>query len=235
MTIPIPSALPLANASVIPLGLGTATASLFLKTNLDLPLPSLEPRTTGKAVLIWGGSSSVGCMSIQLAIAAGVEVITVASKKNHGLLKELGAKYIFDQTDADVEVKVLDAVKGKKFAGAVDCITAPATIEACARIASKAGGKKHVAIMMYAPPGLALPEDVKVQFVTSLGPHEDEPEIGKAVWGEYVPAALEKGVLKAKPDPEVVGRGLESIQEAMDIQQKGVSAKKIVVEIASEL
>lgn len=36
--------------------------------------------------------------------------------------------------------------------------------------------------------------------------------------------------MKCKPDPEVVGKGLESIQKAMNMAP-GVSAKKVVVEL----
>ncbi len=46
-----------------------------------------------------------------------------------------------------------------------------------------------------------------------------------------MPAALEAGQLKAKPKPKVITGGLEVIQAAMDLQKKGVSAQKIVVEL----
>lgn len=51
------------------------------------------------------------------------------------------------------------------------------------------------------------------------------------VWVDWLPAALEKGLMKCKPDPEVVGQGLEKIQDAVDVIGAGVSAKKIVVEL----
>ena len=37
--------------------------------------------------------------------------------------------------------------------------------------------------------------------------------------------------MKCKPDPEVVGEGLEYVQEALDRMAKGVSAKKLVVKL----
>jgi hypothetical protein len=46
-----------------------------------------------------------------------------------------------------------------------------------------------------------------------------------------VPKALAKGTFKAKPDPLVVGNGLKSIQLGLDVQKKGVSAKKVIVTI----
>jgi hypothetical protein len=58
-------------------------------------------------------------------------------------------------------------------------------------------------------------------------PHQ---HIGEYIFGEFLPEALEKGVMQAKPDAEVVGKGLESVQHGVDVLKKGVSAKKIVVE-----
>lgn len=42
---------------------------------------------------------------------------------------------------------------------------------------------------------------------------------------------MANGSLKCKPEPEIVGKGLEYVQEAMDKQARGVSAKKLVVEL----
>lgn len=44
-----------------------------------------------------------------------------------------------------------------------------------------------------------------------------------------MPKALENGRLKTKPNPEVVGKGLQDIQHAVDVLKEGVSAKKIIV------
>jgi NADPH:quinone reductase-like Zn-dependent oxidoreductase len=40
------------------------------------------PKPTGKTLLVWGGSTSVGSNAIQLGVAAGYEVVTTASPKN---------------------------------------------------------------------------------------------------------------------------------------------------------
>jgi len=54
---------------------------------------------------------------------------------------------------------------------------------------------------------------------------------GPVVWS-WLTEALANGSVKCKPDAEVVGHGLEAIQGAVDRMGKGVSAKKLVVEIA---
>jgi hypothetical protein len=54
-------------------------------------------------------------------------------------------------------------------------------------------------------------------------------EVGKAIYEEFLPQALAEGKYIAAPDPQVVGKGLEHVQEAMNLNKKGVSAKKLVV------
>ena len=56
-------------------------------------------------------------------------------------------------------------------------------------------------------------------------------EIGKHLWGEWIPASLADGSLQCKPDPLVVGQGLDYIQIACDKMSEGVSAQKLVVEL----
>ena len=78
MTAQIPDRVSFESAAVLPLGVSTAVAGLFQGNQLGLQLPAAPARkATGKTVLVWGGSTSVGSNAIQLAVAAGYEVITV--------------------------------------------------------------------------------------------------------------------------------------------------------------
>jgi hypothetical protein len=66
--------------------------------------------------------------------------------------------------------------------------------------------------------------------VSSYGiAHPPNEMIGEAIWGDFVPTALATGQLKTKPDPVVVGHGLEQIQHGLEVQKGGISAKKVVV------
>lgn len=65
-----------------------------------------------------------------------------------------------------------------------------------------------------------------VSFSIMKPPYE---HIADGLWRKFIPEALARGLIKAKPDPLVVGSGLGSIQDAMDRQKAGVSAQKIVV------
>lgn len=51
------------------------------------------------------------------------------------------------------------------------------------------------------------------------------------IWTDWLSSGLADGSMKCKPDPYVVGEGLEYVQEALDLMAKGVSAKKLVVKL----
>lgn len=61
---------------------------------LALPYPSLKHAikpSAGKTIVVYGGSSSVGSATTQLAAASGIHVISIVGARNFGLAKESGA------------------------------------------------------------------------------------------------------------------------------------------------
>jgi len=56
-------------------------------------------------------------------------------------------------------------------------------------------------------------------------------EVGHAVYQDFLPEALASGKFKPAPDADVIGKGLEHIQEGLDKNKAGVSAKKVVVSL----
>lgn len=116
---PIPDEMPFESASVIPLALTTASAGLYRHGYLELPLPQVSPTKSGRTLLVWGGSSSVGSAAIQLAIASGLDVVTTASPRNFDYCRRLGATEVFDYSSSTVVKDVIAALKGSgNIAGA---------------------------------------------------------------------------------------------------------------------
>lgn len=120
---PIPGSLSFEQVVVLPLAISTASTGLFKKDRLSLPYPTNASKPTGKAVLVWGGSPSVSSSAIQLAAAAGVTVVTVASSHNLQYVKYLGAKYAFNYKSLSAVDDIVSAVKGTDFAGFFDAIS----------------------------------------------------------------------------------------------------------------
>jgi NADPH:quinone reductase-like Zn-dependent oxidoreductase len=120
--IAIPENMPYQAAVTLPLGILTAAAGLYEQAHLQLPLPCLEPKSAGKTLLVWGGSSSVGVAAIQLAVASGFGVVATASEQNFEMMHKAGATAVFDRNDSRVIRKILDHLQDKTIVGAFDCM-----------------------------------------------------------------------------------------------------------------
>jgi hypothetical protein len=256
MAAPIPDTMPYENAAVLPLGLSTAACGLFEKDQLALAHPSAHPQPTGKTLLVWGGSTSVGSNAIQLAVAAGYDVIATASPKNFAYVKGLGASQAFDYNSSTAIKDIIAAFHGKTGAGAF-AIGQGSTL-ACLDILQAIRSDKFVAVA--SPPisfdaapvgGARLPwlvptlarliranaaltlkarmRGIRTKFI--FGSSLVDNGIGRMIYADFLPAALAEGRYVAAPDPLVVGTGLGEIPAALEAQKKGVSARKLVVSL----
>ena len=233
MASPVPDKISYEEASVLPLCLSVAVKALFHPHYLNLDKPSLTPEAKGKTVLIWGGSTSVGCNMIQLAKGAGYEVITTASPSNFNYVKKLGADLAFDYNAPNIKDDLVSAIKGKIVCGAIangglDPSQFPSIVETCAAVAlSSPENNKLIPLTMV--PRFALPEGVETKFVETLLDDIEHKDLASSIFNVYVPEALINGSLVSAPKPRVVGNGLEALQGALDTLKAGVSATKIVV------
>ncbi|KAK5138153.1 hypothetical protein LTR08_004848 [Meristemomyces frigidus] len=223
----IPKSTSYAEGSVLPLAVDTAIVGLCSEQpkGLGLPFPSLDAKPCGKTIVVWGGSSSVGALCIQLATAAGVKVVTVASSHNFDLCKRCGATEVFDYKKASVVDDVVGAVKsaGGEFAGVYDAISLQdQSYKYTLPILEKLGG--GVLSVVLGPPE-SVPKNVTPAGVFGISP------LTYPVWESYITQALEQGKLLCVPEPLIVGKGLESIQKGLDKNKEGVSAKKVVIEL----
>lgn len=254
---PIPDTLSYESAAVLPLGVSTAACGLFQKDQLALQPPSIPPRATGQTVVIWGGSTSVGSNAIQLAVAAGYEVITTASPGNFAYAKALGASQVFDYNSRTVVADIVTALQGRTLAGAL--AIGSTSGEACVEIVGRCKGRKFVSLVSFplSFDTLSEKQSVLLQFLARMpaflgynirlaikkqftgvrtnfifGSSLMFNEVGPMIYVDFLPKALAEGKYLAAPDPKVVGQGLEQIQAAFEAQRKGVSAAKIVVSLS---
>lgn len=226
-------------ACVLPACLAVAAVGMFDKDMLALELPTLNPKPNGKTLLVWGGSTSVGSNGIQLGVAAGYEIITTCSPHNFEYVKKLGAAYAFDYNSPTVIPDILEVFEGKESAGALAIgnlssagigVASGKAGKACLEIVSKAKGTKFVSLTM--PVRFvedSIPEGVGAKFV--LGSSLKDNELGAKIFEDFLPKTLEEGRYLFAPEPLVVGKGLENIQEAYEVLKRGVSAKKVVVSL----
>ena len=248
---PIPASMTYEDAVVLPLGLSTAACALFQTDQLGLQHPSSSPVPTGQTVLVWGGSTSVGSNAIQLAVAAGYDVVTTASPANFDYVRSLGASEVVDYRSPTAREEVVAAFDGRRLAGAV--AVGRGSAESCADIVHRVSGRRVIAMATpnatferLAETRRALPgilfrvvtsnvalriklarRGIRAQFI--WGSSLKGNEVSAAVYGDFLPTALADGRFVAAPPAMVVGHGLESLQLALDTQRNGVSARKVVV------
>ncbi|MCJ1382906.1 hypothetical protein MMC17_006019 [Xylographa soralifera] len=223
----IPKEVAYEDAAVLPVGINTAASCLFMDETLGLVAPSIDGTKTsqGKTLLIWGASSSVGSCGVQMATQAGYEVVGVASKRNHEMAKGLGASMCFDQSDPSVIDDVVAYLNGKEVVGAYDAISNDLTLNAICEILDRSDGRKLVASVI---PGSEMKATKGVKITTNIAVDMAGTELSKTIW-QWLNKAMEENRIKYMPQSEVVGKGLEHVQQAVDLLAKGVSAKKLIV------
>lgn len=236
----LPDAISFTDGVVVPFALEAAVCVLSLKVPgmampgvatpaLGLPYPSLQNSmlSIDKTLVVYGGSSSVGSMTTQLATAAGIRVISIVGAHNFDFSKQCGAAQVFDYKDPSVVDMVVEAI-GKHgqlaFVGVFDAIATPETYAHDLAILAKLGGG-HLACVHPPPPPSSVPANVKAGMIFAVN------DIATPVWKDYVTPALQTGKLQCLPPPFIIGRGLEHIQDALKKSRAGVSATKLVVEL----
>ncbi|OAL39229.1 hypothetical protein AYO20_01547 [Fonsecaea nubica] len=222
----IPQSLSYEDAAVIPMAFSTAVGGLYQDGFLGLRLPQNSHEKTDQTLLVWSGSSSVGSAVIQLAAASGVNVIATASPRNFEYCKSIGATEVFDHADENIVEKLAARLEQSSLVGAFDAFGAEDSTRKVAGILSRIGGGL---IATAGQPPAELPEGVTAkQMLAGLVPDTD---VGKALWKDFLPAALASGQYKPAPRANVIGEGLDSIQSGIDRLKQGVSASKIVVKL----
>ncbi|KAF2450686.1 putative zinc-binding alcohol dehydrogenase domain-containing protein cipB [Karstenula rhodostoma CBS 690.94] len=230
----LPASISFTDGVVVPFALEAAICVLSVKEPgpcmpsvltpaLGLPYPSLDTvPSTGKTLVIYGGSSSVGSMTTQIATAAGINVVAISGAHNLELSKHCGAIDAFDHKDPSLVEKVVAAVGTSQFVGVLDAVSIPETYANSLAILAKFGGG-HLACVH--PPPQEAPEHVKAGMIFAVN------DVATPVWENFVTPALEAGKLQCLPAPTVVGKGLEFINEGLRRSKEGVSATKLVVEL----
>ncbi len=248
MAAPIPDTISYEDAAVLPLALSTAACGLFQKDHLALQHPSANAQPTGETLLIWGGSTSVGSNAIQLAVAAGYEVITTASPHNFDYVEALGATKVFDYKSQTVVADIIAALEGRTLAGALAVGTGSA--ESCRDIVRACKGNRLISMASQAvsfengmsfktfrklmSSNVALELSTRIRRISTkriFGTTLKDNEVSKLIYEDFLPSALANHRFVAAPKPHVVGTGLEAVQAGLDAQRSGVSAAKVVISL----
>jgi len=139
----VPESVSWADAAAIPLAFATAVQAM--EQRLKLPEPS-KPTKNSFPLFINGGTSSVGKYAIQLAKLSGLFVVASGSKKNHELLKELGADACVDYKEDDWPQQVRKLTHDE-LEHAFDCIAEGGSVEKITEAMSPSKGGHTVTLL----------------------------------------------------------------------------------------
>lgn len=218
-------------ASMLPMAIITAWTGFVYQLGVSTNTTPYNP-SDKKGLLIWSGASSVGTMVIQIAKLLGFTTYVTASAKHHDYLRTLGADRLFDYKSDTLVDDIDKAVKEDGVTVHLAYHTI-GSLEDTFKVLQKVKGD-GVAKVASAPP---LTEDspkaegIEAGFVapTAAGPKLDE--VVHFVFRVWLKEKLEKKELVPSPKVQVVGKGLDSLQFALEEWKKGVSGVKVVVEL----
>jgi NADPH:quinone reductase-like Zn-dependent oxidoreductase len=145
---------------------------------------------SGDTVLVHGGSGGVGSFAVQLARAAGAEVIASGSSSNHDHLRELGAAETIDYNERDVA----EAVRETHPDGVdhvVDLVGGD-TLERSASVV-RAGGNAASVLVPEAPAALAE-RDIGFRYVFVRPDGEQLATLADLIDGGRVRAHVQEAI-----------------------------------------
>lgn len=234
-------------AASLPCAILTTAIALFFFDKTPIKKNAV---TGGKFFLVWGGASSVGVSTIQIAHYLGYRVIATASPHNFGFVESLGAEKVFDYKDPNV-VKQIKEYTNDSVVVAYDCISLPTTFQLVHdSMSDKLSGVVHNTL------GLNPEKDIK-NFKSDLlkytfplaylvvvekkgfgvgGPVFTSPEglipFMKEVWPQMNNLLVDPEAHLRHMPITVLEHGLESARDGLDLVRDGKnSGTKIVFQI----
>nr|A0A2L0P0L5.1 RecName: Full=Trans-enoyl reductase TwmE; AltName: Full=Wortmanamides biosynthesis cluster protein E [Talaromyces wortmannii]AUY61973.1 TwnE [Talaromyces wortmannii]QBC19713.1 TwmE [Talaromyces wortmannii] len=234
--------LTLFKAATLGTAMSTCLLSLWSPDALGLVGKPEEPVLSEKPipVLVYGGSTSVGTIAIQLLKLSGYDPIATCSPRSFDLVRSRGASNVFDYSSADVALKIKTHTGGRlKYA--LDCISDVASVATCYAAIQRPGGR-YVSLEYIPDELLAQRRAVRPNFVLSAELYGEEIVLGEEAYDR--PANREKhqlavqnvgmlqrlidsGGLKTHPTEEIEG-GLEGVVKGLVALAGGGHPRKLV-------
>ncbi|KAJ5287936.1 Polyketide synthase enoylreductase [Penicillium angulare] len=221
-------------------GTGIATLGVALFWSLQLQGTLDKPITKPEDVFVYGGSSTIGLIAIQILKLCGYRVITTCSSRNFDLVRSYGADLMFDYKSPTCAEDIRAATKNH-LRYVLDPFADMKAVRLCQEIIGRTGGRycaleeyqedlltrkviKHELVMggAISGNGVELPEPYGSPA---------RPEIGE--WARPWYRSIQELIMTAKirPTPiEIIPGRFDGILNGLEMLKHGsVSGKKLVV------
>ncbi|KAH7112594.1 chaperonin 10-like protein [Dactylonectria estremocensis] len=210
--------------------LPTVPALFNATLKLSRPDPGKTAQPQGKRILVYGGTSSIGSLSVQYLTQAGYDVVTTTSPRHAAFVARLGASRVIDHSKP-FETTVKELVAAGPYDIVFDTISNSETIKINGEVLVAQGGGEVYALQPSFGPE-TLPAGVTRNFEgwSLLLGKEENSELLKWTFDTYFPQALAKDSLIPVAARKIPG-GLGGLNDALDLLFKGVSSEKLVVDL----
>lgn len=188
----------------------------------------------GKAIVILGGSSSVGQYGIQLARLSGFsKIITTSSLKHKDFLEKVGGSNVVVLDRSQVSAKdILNVTDGLEIRTIFDSISEEETMKLAIDVYQGNATSQSPKVIVVLPP----PEQAQKKADSGTKVHLSPVlAMGSLPNNRVVSEPLMKNLTKWLENgeffpnrPQLVKGGLNGAQEALDLNKKGVSGVKVV-------
>lgn len=253
-TVHIPDHVGFAGAATVPLVYNTAAVALFRVLGLPSPFAPVVDPEKKTALVVYGASTSVGMMALQLARLANIHpVVAIAgASASHvtSFLDEARGDVVIDyRTGPEAVVSAAKSALAKSGLEhaqfALDCVSEGRTTETTAQLLTQGG---TIARLLPVPENLSLPAGVKAAMTVSTAVFGPGAATGEFSMGETEFAAaffrllergLQRGWIQPLPSqvakPEKDNEWWTAVESALRSLKAGEArGKKFVVQIGSE-
>ncbi|XP_014554307.1 hypothetical protein COCVIDRAFT_105199 [Bipolaris victoriae FI3] len=241
LCVRLPEDVSFATAASLPMGLFTV-GFIFRSLGLDMKLPTTtENGKTKEFVLVHGGGTATGTLTIQLLRRAGYRPISTCSPSSFELAKSRGAEATFDYNSPTACDEIREYTNDS-LRLVVDCIGSPETMTLCYSSIGDCGGR-YAALERYPRRLTIRRRDITHDWVygwTIFGkevklagayyrPELPEDKVMGELWAEEMGKVLQSGELEPHP-LDVSPGGLGVVLWKLDLLRRGkIRGKKVVV------
>jgi NADPH:quinone reductase-like Zn-dependent oxidoreductase len=151
------------HASALGTALVTCTLTFWDSDALDLSGTPDEPCKTNDPVLVYGGSTAMGIIAIQLLKLSGYNPIATCSPRNFDLVRKCGASTVLSYLDPDTPAAI-KKLTGGRLKYVLDCISDTHSVDVCFAAIGRTGGR-YTSLELVPDELLARRRAVKPYFV----------------------------------------------------------------------
>jgi len=227
---PLPDDMSFEQGAVLPV---VSLTALSAYTTLGMPITTKFKPADKQAILIWGGSSSVGSLAVQTAKVLGFTVYATAGPKNLDYVKSLGADSVFDYKTADVVSQIVKTAEQDGVDLHTAHVAVPNALHQTVDVLQQTRGSKaaKIAHAPLLPDDTPTLEDVEIKFTYPPIDPAERQKHKRECFTVWLDQALKAGTVVSSPKVEVMPGGLAGLNAALDKLKGGVSSTKLVVSL----